>query len=539
MPSSAGPVPAFLAGGGEMGGRIRDFDWRATPLGDPAGWPAGLRTVVRTMLTTHHPQFVFWGADAICLYNDAYRRSIGPEKHPAILGRPARDAWADLWPIVGPQIDHVMSGRGSTWHENQRVPMLRHGRVEDVWWTYSYGPIDDDAADSGIGGVLVLCTETTGQIAGQQRLAAAEARWRSLFEQTPGFVCILDGPEHRFEFANAPYLALVGGRDVIGKTVADALPEVVAQGFIGLLDDVYRSGEAFHGRSMRLELDAGDGAQTRYVDFVYQPVRDDAGAVRGVFVQGSDVTDRVAAAVALADSQARWRALAEQLPGGAVFVVDRDLRYRMAGGEALATLGVESSEFVGRTIADVVGRDAAGFFEPHYRRALAGEAFEVEHREGERYYLTRGTPLRADDGSVYAALAASYDITARRAVEEELRRASARLDGVMAAADVGVWSWDLHDAATPDAPVAVDAEHAVYDVRAMAHATLAEHLATVHPDDRAAVHAAVAAARAGERYDVREYRVRGAAGAWRWLACSATPAAGRSSSPGWSSTSPS
>jgi len=83
----------FLAGGGTMGERIRTHSWARTPLGEPQFWPQSLRTAVRVLLTTQHPMFIFWGAEHTCLYNDAYSRSLGPEKHPSILGAPGRGSW--------------------------------------------------------------------------------------------------------------------------------------------------------------------------------------------------------------------------------------------------------------------------------------------------------------------------------------------------------------------------------------------------------------------------------------------------------------
>src|SRR5690606_29802725 len=76
----------FLAGGGDMGARIRAYPWAGSSLGSPETWPPGLRTALRVMLTTQHPVFIFWGPQLICFYNDAYCRSLGPEKHPGILG---------------------------------------------------------------------------------------------------------------------------------------------------------------------------------------------------------------------------------------------------------------------------------------------------------------------------------------------------------------------------------------------------------------------------------------------------------------------
>jgi PAS domain S-box-containing protein len=289
---------SFLAGGGEMGALIRGYEWAATPLGPPERWPQGLKTAVRFLLSTGHPMFIWWGPDLIQFYNDAYRRSIGPERHPVALGQNGRECWAEIWDIIGPQIEQVMTGGGPTWHENQLVPITRHGMREDVYWTYSYGPIDEPGAPNGIGGVLVVCTETTEQVLAEQRLRAAEARWRGLFEQSPAFTCMVRGPQHIFEFANPAYYDLIGGRDIIGKTIREALPEVKDQGFIDLLDEVYQTGKPHVGSSTPVTFSGRSGGPRqlqRYVDFVYQPVRNAEGIIIGVFAIGSDVTDRVLA----------------------------------------------------------------------------------------------------------------------------------------------------------------------------------------------------------------------------------------------------
>jgi PAS domain-containing protein len=104
----------------------------------------------------------------------------------------------------------------ATWHENQLVPITRNGRRENVYWTYSYGPIDDPASFNGIGGVLVICTETTATVMAERRLAEQVTRQQRLFQQAPSFIAMLEGPEHRISFANAAYMRLVGDRPVIG-----------------------------------------------------------------------------------------------------------------------------------------------------------------------------------------------------------------------------------------------------------------------------------------------------------------------------------
>jgi two-component sensor histidine kinase len=128
-------------------------------------------------------------------------------------------------------------------------------------------------------------------------LHAESGRLRRLFQQAPGFMCVLRGPDHRFELVNDAYLQLVGHRDIVGKPLLDALPELVGQGFVELLDKVYRTGEAFVGRGLRFMVQRTPDAplEESFTDFVYQPITDEDGRVSGIFVEGSDVTDRVRA----------------------------------------------------------------------------------------------------------------------------------------------------------------------------------------------------------------------------------------------------
>ena len=305
--SNPGKELEFLAGGGAMGERIRAHPWAHSGLGEPQFWPQGLRTAVRILLMTQHPMFIFWGHEHTCLYNDAYSRSLGPEKHPSILGAPGRESWQEIWPIIGPQIEQVMRGDGATWHENQLVPIIRHGALQDVYWTYSYSPIDEPGFPHGVGGVLVVCTETTEQVLAKQRLSAERERFVQLFDQAPTFLAVLRGPDHVIELANPGYLELIGHRSVLGRRLADALPDAVAQGYLALLDEVYRTGKPFsaNGAKYAVQVSPGGPIDDRYVDFVFQPITDRDGSISGILVQGVDVTSRAVADRALALDRAR------------------------------------------------------------------------------------------------------------------------------------------------------------------------------------------------------------------------------------------
>src|SRR6478752_10778678 len=143
----------FLAGGGEMGALTRAYDWSSTPLGKPESWPQSLRTAVRILLNTNHPMFIWWGPELIQFYNDAYRQTMGPDRHPSALGQRGRECWAEIWEIIGAEVEGVLERGEATWHEDHLVPITRGDRLHDVYWSYSYSPIRDDTG--GVGGVLV------------------------------------------------------------------------------------------------------------------------------------------------------------------------------------------------------------------------------------------------------------------------------------------------------------------------------------------------------------------------------------------------
>src|SRR6202162_1562884 len=166
------PSADFLAGGGEMGGLTRAYNWSASSLGRPETWPQSLRTAVRILLNTNHPMFIWWGSELIQFYNDAYRQTMGPERDPSALGQGGRECWAEIWDIIGPQIEQVMSGGGATWHENQLVPVTRNGRLEQGYWTYGYSPISED---DGIGGGVVVCRGVTKDYLASVALREREA----------------------------------------------------------------------------------------------------------------------------------------------------------------------------------------------------------------------------------------------------------------------------------------------------------------------------------------------------------------------------
>jgi PAS domain S-box-containing protein len=162
------PDRAFLVGGGELGALMRDYDWTATPLGSPDGWPRSLKTAVRIMLTSRQPIWLGWGPELTYLYNDAYKSIIGG-KHPVALGRPFSEVWKEIWDVVGPMSKDVLARDEGTFVESQLLIMERHGYQEETYYTFSYSPVPND--EGGPGGLICANSEDTRRVIGERQLA--------------------------------------------------------------------------------------------------------------------------------------------------------------------------------------------------------------------------------------------------------------------------------------------------------------------------------------------------------------------------------
>ncbi|MDI1433982.1 ATP-binding protein [Polyangium sorediatum] len=161
-------VEGWLAGGGEMGALMRSFDWSRTPLGPVSGWPTSLKMMTGVVLNNRFPMLIWWGPEFIqAVYNDAYRPILG-NKHPASLGAPGSEVWAEIWDVVSPMAQSVLEGGPSTWSEHLLLWMQRRGFVEETYCSFSYSPVPDD--EGRVGGVLVTVHETTEQIQDDRQL---------------------------------------------------------------------------------------------------------------------------------------------------------------------------------------------------------------------------------------------------------------------------------------------------------------------------------------------------------------------------------
>jgi PAS domain S-box-containing protein len=176
-------IHSFLADGGEMGELTRNFDWSKTSIGTPDHWPQSLQTTLSIILNSRFPMFLWWGENLIQFYNDAYRPSLGNNgKHPLALGQKGEDCWPEIWPVIKPLIDQVRSGGGATWSEDQLIPIYRNGKLEDVYWTFGYSPVKDESGK--VGGVLVVCNETTEKMLNLKKLEESNDQLQFAIEAT-------------------------------------------------------------------------------------------------------------------------------------------------------------------------------------------------------------------------------------------------------------------------------------------------------------------------------------------------------------------
>jgi PAS domain S-box-containing protein len=238
-----------------MADLVRGLDWGRNPAGRVETWSDTLVITVNLLLASRHPMFLWWGPDLIQFYNDGYRPSLGADKHPGALGQRGVECWPEIWPIIGPQIEAVMGQGASTWNANQLVPINRNGKLEEVFWTYSYSPVRD--REGTVRGTLVVCSETTEKVLSERRLrtllaitadsrAQPSAKSQPLLPFAQTIVGKLDDAPSDIPFAALYFLTqgevlLAGRTDKIGDLAAPGhwpLAEVVNSRIPQVVEDL-------------------------------------------------------------------------------------------------------------------------------------------------------------------------------------------------------------------------------------------------------------------------------------------------------------
>ena len=351
-------------------------------------------------------------------------------------------AWGALWPAaslsdIEGSVTRAVNGEVSSFEA-----FCPTAKGTPKWWEVTVSPVRDTAGGRVVR-LLAMSRDITDRKAAEadrirllQQAEGEQARLAEVFRHAPAFLCVFRGPDHVFELVNDRYDQLVGHRDVLGRTVRDALPEVVAQGFVALLDNVYATGETLIGTGVPVFLarQAGQPQEERFLDMAYQALRDPGDAVTGILIVGVDVTERHRAETAVRSSEARYRTLFESMDEGYCVIEmifnDRGaaVDYRFLETNPAFELHTGMVGAVGRTMRDFVPDLEANWFERYGRVVQTGEPVrfvDVAEAMERRWFDVFAYRLGAPGSSILAVVFS--DITSRKRDEEALRRLTAEL----------------------------------------------------------------------------------------------------------------
>jgi PAS domain S-box-containing protein len=411
-----------------MAVRTREFDWSQTSVGPIEQWPDTLLVMVNTLLGSRQPMFLWWGDDLIQFYNDAYRPSIGTDKHPQALGRQGRDSWSEAWEIIGPQVEAVMTRGEACWHEDQLVPINRDGILKDVYWTYGYSPVRD--ASGKICGTLVTCSETTARVVTEKGLRESQQRYTALFELASDAIFVAD-VNGRIAEVNLAACKLLGFdcKDLLGMNYADVVAEEERIRLWNARDELLKGGISVE--EWQLVSKSGVALTTEVSATILPDGRWQA------FVR--DITDRKRLeqdrAELVKELQREWARLADlfqQAPAFFAVLRGPDHVFELANPLYMELVG--RWDVLGKSVRDVVPEaEEQGFCALLDRVFKTGQPF-VGHGTPirlarsstqpleERYLDFVYQPKRESDGTVTGIIVLGVDVTEGKRTEQALMR---------------------------------------------------------------------------------------------------------------------
>lgn len=483
MPSAS---PDFLAVDAPTAALMRALDWRNSPLGDPVDWPASLQLMVNMVLNSKTARYVAWGPQLCLLYNDAYSAYL-EHRHPAAMGQPMQEVWLEFWPEIQPLCERTLAGEAQI-QENKVFRVLRHGVSEEIWVNFSYTPL---YVDGQVMGIFCDSTNMTSRVVAERNRNEEARRLHQLFEQAPGMIAVLRGPRHLFESANSAYQHLVGQRPLLGLSVAEAIPEVIEQGLVDMLDNVYATGVPYRGNDVPVVLQRTpeQGLEQRTLDFVFQPIRELDGSVSGIFIEAFDVTDRIKSVQAFQESELRLYQLANTIPQLA-WMADAAGNIRWYNERWYEYTGKTAQEMEGWGWQSVHDPDELPWVLERWGRSLTtgepfGMTFPLLGRDGNyRPFYTLVAPLKDSEGRIVQWFGTNTDVSSLHAAQEALTVTEEWLQESLLTGRMVAWEWDLGSQEIKYSDNSLD-------VLGYTSGSSAVGLASIHPDDAGRFNAAI------------------------------------------------
>jgi PAS domain S-box-containing protein len=512
----------FLDNAGELGRLISLFDWQATSVGPIATWPGYLRTTISTILRSPVPIVTLWNTDGVMIYNDAYS-AFAAARHPRLLGSRVRDGWPEIADFNDNVMNTVLAG-GTLSYRERELTLFRRGRAEQVWLDLDYSPVLDERNRPA--GVIAIVIEVTEKIRAQRQLHAERQQFGQMFDQSPSFMSMKYGPDHRAEIANPAYYRLMGRRDFMDRPVSEAFPELAGQGYSELLDRAYATGETQYATAASLKIRRGPDQtlEERFVDFVYQPIRDENGQIIGIFAQGNDVTDRVLAERLARETNANFQAVTQIMPNH-LWTAQPDGSVDWVNDRATDYFGLPDLRNDGDEWLETVHPDDRASSGLAYQTAIrTGTPYETEfrarrHDGAYRWFLARAVPVRNADGTIARWVGTNTDIHERKLAEDANTRDRDRFwqlsQDLLVVCDFVGSITAVNPAVTRILGWAED-EFAGYNI-----------LTFIHPDDLDRSRAQLGRLVEGQPMHGFQNRFRTQSGGWRVIAWAGVPEAGR------------
>jgi len=442
----------FLVNAGEMGALIRAKDWSKTAIGPIDSWSQCLRTTLGILLNSKFPMFLFWGPERICFYNDGYRPTLGNDgKHPAILGEKAEVAWRENWDLVKPFIEQIFNNGEATWNEDQLVQIYRNGKMEDVYWTFSYSPVHDENGKTA--GALVICNETTNQVITRKKLEESERRFRNTVKQLPLGICVLKGADLIVEMTNTTYLHIIDKEEsaILNKPIFDAVPEARETAY-PILKNVLETGTPYYADEFEVTLNRYNKEELAYFNLVFYPLNEE-NEITGVTVVAYEVTEEVKARHLLAESEKAFRNIVMDSPIAMAIFRGKDFIIEMANKTLMHDIWQkEEKDCIGLPLLDVFP-ELKGQKYPELLQEVLVNGKTIRENESLAYIDINGTlkkfyldyeytTLYEKDGKSSGIMCTVYDVTSKVKARKKVETAEAR---ARLAAEIGeIAMWDLN-----------------------------------------------------------------------------------------------